>query len=109
VDFRFEAIRDALEDMELFRMLPTAVATKAVQKLVRSPTDHDDNPVLLERVRRALGRQAHLYADSDPTDLRGSSHKLSKEGNRLNMKTDDEQGLPQKVKFTGLTQTLGQL
>ena len=60
---RLESIRDALEDMELFRMLPAAVRRAAVSRLVRSPTDHDDDPLLLEKVRRELGRQAHLYTE----------------------------------------------
>ena len=59
------AIRDALEDLELFRLVPKAVRKAAVSKLVRSPTDHEDKPLLLEEVRREIGRQAHLFAKKE--------------------------------------------
>ena len=55
---RLESIRDALEDLELFRTLPERVFHAAVRKLVRNATDSTDAPALLEKVRRELGRQA---------------------------------------------------
>ena len=58
---RLEEIRDALEDMELFRMVPEAKRAAAVAKLVRGPKDHDDDPLRLEAVRREIGRAAHQY------------------------------------------------
>ena len=51
---RLESIRDALEDLELFRTLPERVFHAAV----RNATDSTDAPALLEKVRRELGRQA---------------------------------------------------
>ena len=56
---RLEEIRDALEDMELLRMLPLSVRVEAVRQMVRSATDHDDDPVRLEEIRRSVGRQVH--------------------------------------------------
>ena len=58
---RLEEIRDALEDMELFRMVPEAKRAAAVAKLVRGPKDHDDDPLRLEAVRREIGRAAHRH------------------------------------------------
>ena len=58
---RLEVIRDALEDLELFRKVPLDVRKKAVYQLVRNATDHNDDPLNLESVRRVIGRQAHLY------------------------------------------------
>ena len=58
---RLEEIRDALEDMELLRMVPSAVRDAAVAQLVTGPTQHKDDPLLLEQVRRSIGRQAHLF------------------------------------------------
>ena len=66
---RFEEIRDALEDMELFRMVPESVRNAAVDTLVRGPTDHDDDPVALEKTRRGIGRSAHRYAAAPPVGL----------------------------------------
>ena len=31
------------------------------EKLVTGPTHHKDDPLLLEQVRRSIGRQAHLF------------------------------------------------
>jgi len=59
---RLESIRDALEDLELFRTLPEKVRNAAVKKLVRNATDWTDDPALLEKVRRKLGRQAEAMA-----------------------------------------------
>ena len=55
---RLEEIRDALEDMELLRTVPSAVRDAAVAQLVTGPTQHKDDPLLLEQVRRSIGRQA---------------------------------------------------
>ena len=37
------------------------VRVAAVHKLVRGPTDHDDDPLLLEATRREVGRAAHRH------------------------------------------------
>jgi hypothetical protein len=31
------------------------------EQLVTGPTHHKDDPLLLEKVRRSIGRQAHLF------------------------------------------------
>lgn len=52
VSQRLEEIRDGIEDLELFRMLPSAdVISRHVSKLVRSPTDWDNDPVKLRYAR----------------------------------------------------------
>ena len=42
-----------------FSLEATRVA--AVHKLVRGPTNHDDDPLLLEATRREVGRAAHRH------------------------------------------------
>lgn len=62
---RLELQRDAVEDMALLRLARTrlgdAAVDAAITKLVRSPTDHEDDrevaPALLEATRRALAGQ----------------------------------------------------
>ena len=55
---RLELQRDAVEDAALLRQARRALGADALrkftQKLVRSPTDHTDDPALLESTRRAV-------------------------------------------------------
>eukprot|EP01047_Picozoa_sp_COSAG01_P054993 COSAG01_NODE_6073_length_3867_cov_8.311837_2_plen_47_part_00 len=43
--------------MELLRKVSKNIRRAAVYQLVRNATDHNDDPILLEAVRRAIGRQ----------------------------------------------------
>lgn len=52
---RLEAIRDGLEDWELF-LQAGATAIPSIQILVRQPTDWTEDPTLLELTRRAIGQ-----------------------------------------------------
>lgn len=48
---RLHNLRDGFEDAELFRMLDLDKVGPIVQPLVRSPTDHTLDPILLEKQR----------------------------------------------------------
>lgn len=55
---RLELQRDAVEDAHLLRLARKTLGANAtsafIRQLVRSPTDHTDDPALLEKTRRAL-------------------------------------------------------
>ena len=55
---RLDLQRDAVEDAYLLRLarkkLGVGPTSRLIQRLVRSPTDHTDDPVLLETVRREI-------------------------------------------------------
>ena len=66
---RLELQRDAVEDAVLLRAAqkelgPEAVAAH-IRTVVRSPTDHTDDPLLLEATRRAIA--AALFRLPDPS------------------------------------------
>lgn len=52
---RLEAIRDGLEDWELFLKVG-ASAIPLLELLVRGPSDWTDDPILLESMRRAIAQ-----------------------------------------------------
>mmetsp|Transcript_37542 Transcript_37542/g.69865 ORF Transcript_37542/g.69865 Transcript_37542/m.69865 type:complete len:576 (+) Transcript_37542:80-1807(+) len=54
---RLAAIRDALEDVELFRMLPREELAELLKGIVRGPKSWTDDPMLLETIRRRVARR----------------------------------------------------
>ena len=59
---RLELQRDAVEDISLIRLALRrkghAAVDPLVRRLVRSPTDHTDDPAVLESARRAIAALA---------------------------------------------------
>ena len=59
---RLANLRDAVEDMALLRLARKSKVTNldsCIAKLVRSGTDHTDDPTLLEETRRSIAGAIH--------------------------------------------------